>query len=108
MKYFVNILKQFTQKQRLVVLIILLFFTTGSILISQYLKTDDCRPIIEENLKMQNDFVKILEILRAERLKENHIMLDSTISPTQSEQPAVIVNPDMMEEITKIAETHTK
>ena len=108
MKYFVDILKQFTQKQRLVVLIILSFFTTGSILISQYLKTDDCRPIIEENLKMQDDFVKILEILRAERLKDNQIMLDTVMLPDYAPEPTVIVRPDMMDEISKIAEVHAK
>lgn len=58
MKYFVDILKQFTQTQRLIVLVLLLSFTTGSILISQYLKTDDCRVLIDENLKMQEDLLK--------------------------------------------------
>ena len=54
MKYFVDILKRFAPAQRLLVLVLLLSFTTGGVLTSQYFKTDDCRPIIEENLKMQD------------------------------------------------------
>ena len=108
MKYFVDILKQFTPAQRLLVLVLLLSFTTGGVLTSQYFKTDDCRPIIEENLKMQNDFVKILEILRAERLKDNQIMLDTVMLPDYTPEPTVIVRPDMMDEISKIAEVHAK
>lgn len=107
MKYFVNILKQFSQTQRLIVLILLLSFTTGSILISQYLKTDDCRPIIEENFKMQEDFVKIAEMLRAERLKENFILLDSSMVPEISEEPTLVVRPNVMDEIMKIADSHS-
>ena len=108
MKYFVDILKQFTQTQRLVVLILLLSFTTGTYTLSQYLKTDDCRPLIEENLKMQQDFVKIAEILRAERLKENYVLLDSTALPEISQEPTLVVRPDVMDEIVKIADSHTK
>ena len=98
MKYFVNILKQFTQAQRLIVLILLLSFTTGSYLISQYLKTDDCRPLIEENLKMQNDFAKISAMLRAQRLKENEIKLDTVVIGS------VINDNSLMDSIYQIAE----
>ena len=70
MKYFVEILKQFTQAQRLTVLFLLLFFTTGSVLISQYLRVSDCQPLIEENIKLQNDFVKISEMLRKKVLED--------------------------------------
>ena len=98
MKYFVDILKQFTQAQRLIVLILLLSFSTGGILVSQYLKTDDCRPLIEENLKMQNDFAKISAMLREERLKDNALVSDSIIQNNPSN--------DVMNEILKIAEQH--
>lgn len=110
MKYFVDILKQFTQTQRLVVLILLLSFTTGSYLMSQYLKTDDCRALIDENLKMQQDFVKIAEMLRVERLKEATLM-DSTIIATGSKDEPTgggVEEVDMMSEILKIAESHKK
>lgn len=101
MKYFVDILKQFTPAQRLFVLVLLLTFTAGSLLLSQYLKTDDCRPIIEENLKMQDDFAKISELLREERLRDNAIQLDSVvISKDQT--------PSTMDQVFKIAESYKK
>ena len=73
MKFFSNILQQFSSSQRLVVLILLLIFTSSSFVASQYLKTDNCRPLIEENLRMQEDLIKISEILRKERLKQEKI-----------------------------------
>ena len=106
MKYFVNILKQFTQAQRLIVLILLLSFSTGGILISQYLKTDDCKPLIEENLKMQNDFAKISAMLRAERLKENQIQSDTIVNGGEVTQLPDNSSNEIMNEILKIAEQH--
>ena len=86
---------------RSLVLVLLLTFTAGSILLSQYLKTDDCRPIIEENLKMQDDFVKISELLREERLKDNTIQLDSVVISKDE-------TPSTMDKILQIAESHKK
>lgn len=106
MKYFVNILKQFTQAQRLFVLVLLLSFSTGGVLISQYLKTDDCRPLIEENLKMQNDFAKISAMLRAERLKETQIKLDTIVNEGEVTQLPDNSSNEIMNEILKIAEQH--
>jgi hypothetical protein len=107
MKYFVDILKQFTPAQRLIVLVLLLSFTTGGVLTSQYLKTDDCRPIIEENLKMQDDFVKIAELLRKERLRDNMIQVDSVMIAPVDKEP-IQVGPTMMDQILEIAESHKK
>ncbi len=112
MKYFVNILKQFTQAQRLIVLILLLSFTTGSYLISQYLKTDDCRPLIEENLKMHTDFAKISAMLRVQRLKENQIQLD-TVAIGGSADNKIIQLPDnssniLMDSIYNIVQSNIK
>lgn len=99
MKDFIGILKQFTKAQRLLVLILLLSFTTGTYLLSEYLKTDDCRPIIEENFKMQQDFVKIAEMLRKERLKEFQVF-DSISGKEQVESSST------MDQILQIAESH--
>ena len=112
MKYFVNILKQFTQAQRLIVLILLLSFTTGSYLVSQYLKTDDCKPIVDENIKMHEDFAKISAMLRAERMRDNQIVLD-TIAPAGSEPVGVGViqlptDNSLMDSILNIAESNNK
>ena len=110
MKYFVDILKQFTQTQRLVVLILLLSFTTGSYLMSQYLKTDDCRVLIDENLKMHEDFAKISSMLRKKVVEEN--MTDSTVAMTGSkDEPiggGVTEEINITDEILKIAESHKK
>ena len=106
MKYFVNILKQFTQTQRLIVLVLLLSFSTGGILVSQYLKTDDCKPLIEENLKMQNDFARISAMLRAERLKENQIQSDTIVNESEVTQLPDNSSNEIMNEILKIAEQH--
>jgi flagellar biosynthesis protein FliP len=94
MKYFVNILKQFTQTQRLIVLILLLSFTTGSYLISQYLKTDNCRPLIEENLKMHEDFAKISAMLRAQMLKGNQIQSDTMSIIEPNTERAMVIRED--------------
>lgn len=103
MKDIVGILKQFTRAQRLLVLILLLSFTTGTYLLSQYLKTDDCRPVIEENLKMQQDFVKIAEMLRKERLKE----FEHSDSTAASQGPEEISTDNkMVDQILQIAESH--
>ena len=112
MKYFVNILKQFTQAQRLIVLILLLSFTTGSYLVSQYLKTDDCKPIIDENIKMHEDFAKISAMLRAERMANERIISDSM--PASESEPiggGVIQLPNdnrLMDSILSIAESNSK
>jgi flagellar biosynthesis/type III secretory pathway M-ring protein FliF/YscJ len=91
MKHFVEILKQFTREQRLLVLTMLLFFTSGSFLLFNYMKVDDCRPLIEENLRMHQDFAKISAILRGNIIESaldkrqivSEIMTDSTIYVTE-------------------------
>lgn len=111
MKYFVEILKQFTMKQRLIVLVLLLSFTTGGVLLSQYFKTDDCRPIIQENFKMQEDFAKISQMLREERLKFNTVMVDTMAaesSPTGGSVQNVENSYEVMDSILIIAESHEK
>ena len=110
MKYFVDILKQFTIRQRLIVLILLLTFTTGGVLLSQYFKTDDCRPYIEENFKMHEDFVKISEMLRKERMRETQIV-DSIMIPASGAEPSggskpIIEDKSIMDSILNIANSH--
>ena len=90
-------------------LVLLLSFTTGSILISQYLKTDDCRALIDENIKMQNDFAKISSMLRAERMRTETIMLDTIMIAGESKGGGGVIQVEetsTMDEILKIAESH--
>jgi hypothetical protein len=49
------------------------------------LKTDDCKPIIEENLKMHEDFAKISAMLRAEKLRYNRTIVESRGSYNQND-----------------------
>lgn len=80
MRHFVDILRQFTPSQRLAVLVLLLAFTSGTLLVSQYLKTDDCRPLIEENKKMVRDFATISAILRKANVPVEDTPADSTMA----------------------------
>ncbi len=113
MKYFVNVLKQFTPAQRLTVLVLLLSFTTVSFLASEYLKTDSCRALIDENLKMHEDFAKISEMLRKQRL-QGETMVDSAAAeapaePTGGSVPAPAPeNGAVMDSILHIAESNSK
>lgn len=108
MKYFVNILKQFTQAQRLIVLILLLSFTTGSYLVSQYFKTDDCRVLIDENIKMHEDFAKISAMLREERLREKTIVMDTITVAGEPVGGGVVQMQDnsLMDSIYNIVQKH--
>jgi hypothetical protein len=105
-KGFEQILKQFTSSQRLIVLVLLLIFTSGSILLSQYLKTDDCRPLIEENIKMHQDFARISAMLRSQALKEEKI----SSGPASDSSASTVVNendsPAMIDSILVIADSH--
>lgn len=105
-KGFEQILKQFTASQRLIVLVLLLIFTSGSILISQYLKTDDCRPLIDENLKMHQDFARISAMLRGQALKEERISRDPASDSSSSSGMIEKDSPAMIDSILVIADSH--
>ena len=49
MKEIANILKQFNVKQRLIVLVIILFFITTVAVLDAYFKNTGCEPLIEKN-----------------------------------------------------------
>lgn len=102
MKSIVDILKQFNQTQRLLVLGLLLI----TILLTQYLKTDDCSSLVKENLKMHQDFVTISQMLREERLTnlKSEVQLDtvSILNP-----PTIIdETPSTMDKILTIVESN--
>ena len=105
MKYIVDILKQFTQPQRLIVLVVIL----SAIVLVQYLKTDDCRVVIDENLKMHQDFVTLSEILRKERMMDleqsTELILDTT---TTSELDSTMIGGDVESQILEIIESNIK
>ena len=104
MKWIADILKQFTHKERVLVLVLLL----TSILSLAYFKQDDCQPIIQENLKMHEDFLKISQMLREERMKEFTIVHQDTIVLDKDVPPPTIVEVDYMLEIQKIVDSNNK
>lgn len=92
MKYFSNILSQFTSQQRLLVLIVLLVFTSGTYLLSTLLKQDDCKMLIDENLELQNDLVTISRMVRELRKAElniNNYVVRDTVFITESFEPTM-------------------
>lgn len=63
MEKFSEILKQFNSKQRIFVLILLLIFSSGTYLVTNYFKVDDCKPVIEKNKELINYIVQIQDMI---------------------------------------------
>lgn len=119
-----EIIKQFNQRQRMVVLILLLVFTSVTALGVKYLDDADCRPLIEQNKQLVSDYVQIVDILRKQIGDEGGLgnessgQLDSSMAfePPLTEsapdrEPAstpVIDNTETLQQILTIAEKHTK
>lgn len=72
MKYFSEILGQFSKQQKIFVLLILSFFTSGTYIVTSYLNSSqkDCHELIELNKKYVSDFVKISDMIRKERMSK--------------------------------------
>ena len=125
MKNISEILKQFTRQQRLVVLIIILFFSSFTFLVSTYFKSsqNSCGELIELNKKYVNDFITISNMIREERI--NNIKQDSiavslvesiytdSMPPASSEinVPPIVFEdrtPYIMDSILKLTESNLK
>lgn len=72
MKEFVNIIRQFNVRQRMSVLILLLFFTSTTFIVTTFFKSgyNDCREIIEENRQLLKDYIIISKLIRESRVVE--------------------------------------
>jgi len=125
---FVAILKQFTPGQRLVVLLLLLAFTSGTYLAGAWMKTDDCRPLIEENLRMHSDFARVSAMLRQSQGRSAHriereeyasVALDSAVAvvmelrPLMSDKSArapasADPGPSVIDQVLKITDSHAR
>jgi hypothetical protein len=91
-------------------------FSSGSYIITNYLKTDDCRPLIEENLKLQSDFIKISELIReremSKHVSEAHMESGDALMSTTSYDTIYVVRDEpssddvVLEEILDIATQH--
>ena len=101
MKYFSEILEQFTTEQKIFVLILLLVFSSGTLLVTQYLKNSDCRPLIEENQKLIEDFTKVSSMVR-------ELKLEVLACTAEAASPLKIVNeaPHTVEAAGKVFEAY--
>ncbi len=126
MKYFAEILEQFTMGQKIFVLILLLVFSSGTFLVSQYLKRSDCQSLVEENKNLIDDFVKVSSMVRELKLEvlactEVAVEPLNTISETSNTIEAseetfetyldtseidIIFEDDKFEEILQITDQH--
>jgi hypothetical protein len=111
-----EILSQFTQAQRIFVLIITLGFTSTTYLISNYMINDDCRPIIEENLRLHQDFLTISRMIRERELNSLNAETESMVSSSPLEtsvesttiQDSIIYNTSSDEIVDKILQISDK
>lgn len=108
MREFVNIIKQFNVRQRMSVLILLLFFTSTTFVVTTFFKSgySDCRELIEENRQLLKDYIIISKLIRESRVVEESYV-DSTTSFTESSKDFVIPNDYyVMDSILTITESH--
>lgn len=78
MKYFSEILEQFTTGQKVFVLILLLVFTSGTYITSIYFKNDSCKELIDENKALLDDFVKVSGMVRTLKMQSIHTIYSPT------------------------------
>lgn len=111
MKYIVDILKQFTLKQRFTVLIFIMIVSSLTYTITTYIKSDsnNCYEVIELNKKYVSDFVVISNMIREERMKGLKAVVD-TVSVPIGEDTTIILIPEVnvMDSILSITESNTK
>jgi len=115
MNYFADILKQFNPKQKVFILVILLFFTSITSIITNYLTSDynSCEKIVKENRELLEDYIKISNLI-----KKQYDVLDEESAKVESSQTdsSIFVNPVVettvqdvtMDSIMKIVSRHTK
>jgi hypothetical protein len=124
MKYITEILQQFTRQQRLIVLVIILFFSSFTFLVSTYFKSpqNSCGELMELNKKYVNDFITISNMIREERLNSikqdsvatelvESIYMDSSATNAISDIIPIVFEDRttyIMDSILKLTESNTK
>lgn len=118
MKWFSDILKEFNPKQRLIVLLILLVFSSLTMITTSYLKTDDCRELVDENIQLQNDIVYISGLIRELRQQEFALsveskmvvepMVDTLVVYSPIEPQPLPINFGVLDEMERVAEKYTE
>lgn len=83
-----EIIKQFDIRQRLVVLILILTFSSVTALGVTYLRGSDCAPIIKQNKELIKDYAEIVGLLRAELYPNREpASVDSVMAPPTESSP---------------------
>ena len=95
MKYFSEILEQFTTGQKVFVLILLLVFTSGTYITSIYFRNDNCKELIDENKALLDDFVKVSRMVRDLKMQSLH----ATYSPAPLMEMAEEASPSSSDTI---------
>jgi hypothetical protein len=111
MKYIVDILKQFTVKQRFAVLIFIMIVSSLTYTITTYIKSDSntCYEVIELNKKYVRDFVVISNMIREERMKGLKVVVDTVSFPVKEDTTIIsIPEVNVMDSILSITESNTK
>ncbi len=107
MREFVNIIKQFNLRQRMSVLILLLFFTSTTYIVTTFFKSgyNDCREIIDENRQLLRDYIIISKLIRESRVVEESYV-DSSYFTELSKDFIIPEDYYVMDSILTITESH--
>lgn len=115
MNYFADILKQFNSKQKVFILVILLFFTSITSIITNYLTSDynSCEKIVRENRELLEDYIVISNLLKKQYVVSQVDSMATESSGTDTSitvvnEPENTVKDVMMDSIIKIVSRHTK
>jgi len=116
MEYFSNILKEFNSRQKILVLVLLLLFTSVTAIITTYYTSgyNSCNDIVKENRELLEDYIIISKLIR-EKQKPNYPIMDSLgiTTPKDDKDLPRSSSPqyqeiDVMDSILHISDRHIK
>lgn len=118
MENFTNILKQFTVKQRIIVLVLLLLFTSVTSIVTTYLSSDynSCNDIVKENRELLQDYILISQMIREQQmprtessdLRMTQILLDSASVDESRVISRSAPKDPILDSILNISDSHIK
>jgi hypothetical protein len=118
MENFTNILKQFTMGQRIFVLVLLLFFTSITSILTTYFASDynSCNNIVKENRELLQDYILISQMIREQQmprtessdLRMTQILLDSASVDESRVISRSAPKDPILDSILNISDSHIK
>ena len=118
MENFTNILKQFTIGQRIFVLVLLLFFTSITSILTTYFASDynSCNNIVKENRELLQDYILISQMIREQQmprtessdLRMTQILLDSASVDESRVISRSAPKDPILDSILNISDSHIK